>query len=78
MAELQLAELVPPSPPPPMDAEAGRDQHSSTNEDCAQHADGEDGNIFGNFLFTKTGQMLLSTRMMIFTSAAFVPQNWQK
>ena len=64
-----------------MDAEAGRDQHSSTNEDCAQHADGEDGNIFGDFLFTNTGQMLLSTMMMIFTSAAlaaFVPQNWQK
>ena len=60
MAELQPAELVPPLPPPPtphdqMDDEAGRDQDSRTDEDHAQHADCEDGNIFGDFLFTKTG-----------------------
>ena len=39
-----------------MDDETGRDQDSSTEEDHAQHADCEDGNIFGDFLFTKTGQ----------------------
>ena len=55
MAELQPAELVQP-PHDQMDVEAGRDQDSSANEDHAQHADCEDGNIFGNFLFTKTGQ----------------------
>ena len=55
MAELQSAELVQP-PHDQMDVEAGRDQNSSADEDRAQHADCEDGNIFGDFLFTKTDQ----------------------
>ena len=55
MAELQPAELVQP-PHDQMDDETGRDQDSSTEEDHAQHADCEDGNIFGDLLFTKTGQ----------------------
>ena len=57
MAELQPAELVqPPLHHDQTDVEAERDRDSSADEDCAQHADCEDGKIFGDFLFTQPGQ----------------------
>ena len=36
--------------------EAVMDQESSANENSTQHADCDYDNIFGDFLFTKTGQ----------------------